>query len=157
MAWLDLSRTCDPDYFRRCGLDLNRLLIVRPAAAEDALAIILHLVESNTLSALVFDGIADLPPESEPLLAGTLPRLSTAVSATQTVVIFLSEPQATYRTLAHLASVRLSLRRDRWIQSGRDIRGYEGSVEIAKNKLGRPGAVVPIRITFDGTVQGEDL
>ena len=67
VAWLDLARTCDPDYLDRCGLDLDRLLIVHPRDSADALAIALHLVESNTLAALVFDGLADLLPSDEPL------------------------------------------------------------------------------------------
>src|SRR5512133_2903202 len=37
VAWLDLSRTCDPDYLHRCGLDLDRLLIVRPKEPADGL------------------------------------------------------------------------------------------------------------------------
>ena len=41
-AWLDLSNACDPDYLHRCGLDLDRLLIVRPRDATDALAIARH-------------------------------------------------------------------------------------------------------------------
>ena len=68
VAWLDLPRTCDPDYLHRCGLDLDRLLVVRPRDAVDALAITLHLVESHTLAALVFDGTSTLrrriPPSS---------------------------------------------------------------------------------------------
>ncbi len=62
VAWLDLGRTCDPDYLHRCGVDLDRLLVVHPQDGADALAITLHLVESNTLAVLVFDSLADLSP-----------------------------------------------------------------------------------------------
>jgi recombination protein RecA len=175
VAWLDLSRTCDPDYLHRCGLDLDRLLIVHPAEGADALAITLHLVESNTLAALVFDGLADLLAEA-PLgsartgpaqnkqspveqATGLLERLATVVAGTQTAVLFLTEPHAQLRTLAHVAAVRLAIRRERWITRGShgDVRGYEGTVEILKHKLGRAGAIVPIRITFNGTVRGDGL
>ncbi len=57
VAWLDLSNSCDPDYLHRCGLDLDRLLIVRPRDAADALAIALHLVDSKALAALVFESL----------------------------------------------------------------------------------------------------
>ncbi len=169
-AWLDLSRTCDPDYMHRCGIDLERLLVVRPEAHDavaDTLAIALHLVESNTLAALVFDGMADLKGVKgiEPLLAGTLERLAAVVAAGQTAVIFLSEPHAQYRTLAHLAALRLEIHRERWItrggerggERGSDVRGYEGQVKITKNRLGRPGATVPLRITFNGTVRSDGM
>lgn len=152
VAWLDLGRTCDPDYLDRCGLDLDRLLIVHPRDGADALAIALHLVESNTLAALVFDGLADLS-------TGVLERLATVVTQTQTAVLFLTEPVAQSRTLAHVATVRLVIRRERWITQGSqgDVRGYEGAVEVLKHKLGRAGARAPIRITFNGTVRGDGL
>jgi recombination protein RecA len=38
-----------------------------------------------------------------------------------------------------------------------DIRGYEGRVEILKNRLGPAGRVVTITIRFNGTVRGEGL
>jgi RecA/RadA recombinase len=157
VAWVDLPRTCDPDYLHRCGLDLDRLLIVRPQDGADALAITLHLVESNTLAALVFDGLADLAQNEQAVLIGALERPATAVTLTETAVIFLTEPHAQSRTLAHLATVRLAIRRERWLTHGKDVCGYDGQVEILKHKLGRAGAVVPIHITFNGTVRGNGL
>jgi len=164
VAWLDLGRTCDPDYLHRCGLDLDRLLIVRPADGVDALAIMLHLVESDTLAALVFDGLMDLRQDMGRTgsgigsrLAGTLERLATAVTRTGTAVIFLTEPQAEYRTLAHLATLRLAVRRERWIMQGPDVRGYESIVKVVKHRLRRAGAEAPIQITFDGTVKGDGM
>jgi recombination protein RecA len=169
VAWLDPGRTCDPDYLDRCGLDLDRLLIVHPGDGAAALAITLHLVESNALAALVFDGLADLSPGDEPSVpygqspAGQatcmLEILVTVVAQTRTAVLFLTEPYAQSRALAHMATVRLAIRRERWITQGShgDVRGYEGKVEILKHKLGQAGARVPIRITFNGTVRGDGL
>lgn len=156
-AWLDLPRTSDPDYLHRCGVDLSRLLVVRPRDGADALAIALHLVESRTLAALVFDGTAQLKDADPGLVTGSLERLATLVTQTQTAVIFLTEPYSSSRTLAHVATVRLALRRERWLTMGQDVRGYEGQVVIVKHKLGQAGAVAPIRITFNGTVRGEGL
>ena len=164
VAWLDLPRTCDPDYLHRCGLDLDRLLVVRPRDAADALAITLHLVESHTLAALVFDGTAELAQTDPALVAGSLERLATLVTQTQTAVIFLTErasaspkPGAQSKTLAHVATVRLALRREQWLLRGNDVRGYAGQVEILKHRLGRAGATVPLRIVFNGTVRGAGL
>ena len=80
-----------------------------------------------------------------------------AVTLTACVVIFLTEPHVQSRTLAHGATVRLAIRRERWITRRPDVQGYEGQVEIVKHKLGRAGAVTPIRIIFNGTVRGEGL
>jgi len=157
VAWLDLPRTCDPDYLHRCGLDLDRLLVVRPRDAADALAIAIHLVESHTLTALVFDGTADLAQTDPALVAGSLERLATVVTQSQTAVIFLTEPHAQSKTLAHVATVRLVLRREQWLMRGNDVRGYTGQVEVLKQRLGRAGATVPLRIVFNGTVRGAGL
>jgi recombination protein RecA len=157
VAWLDLGRTCDPDYLHRCGLDLDRLLVVRPADGADALAITLHLVESQTLAALVFDSTAELRQADQATVAGALERLAVVVTQTPAAVVFLTEPGVQSRTLAHVATVRLVIRRERWLTRGQDVRGYEGQVEILKHKLGRAGASVPIRITFNGTVRGDGL
>jgi recombination protein RecA len=160
VAWVDLPRTSDPDYLHRCGIDLSRLLVVRPRDGADALAITLHLVESGALAALVFDGsscpagIAHADPAT---VAGSLERLATVVTQTQTAVIFLTEPSGYTRALAHAAAVRLALRHERWITRGDDVRGYEAQVEIVKHRLGQAGAVIPIRIVFNGTVRGAGL
>ena len=139
-------------------------MVVRPRDAADALAITLHLVESHTLAALVFDGTAELAQADPALVAGSLERLATVVTQSQTAVIFLTErasatpkPGAQSKTLAHVATVRLALRREQWLLRGNDVRGYAGQVEILKHKLGRAGAVMPLRIVFNGTVRGEGL
>jgi recombination protein RecA len=160
VAWLDLPRTSDPDYLHRCGVDLSRLLVVRPRDGADALAITLHLVESDTLAALIFDATAQSGDSVSPdpaTLAGSLERLATLVTQTQTAVIFLTGPRGYSRTLAHVATVRLALRHEHWITRGDDVRGYEAQVEIVKHRLGQAGAVIPLRIVFNGTVRGAGL
>ncbi len=154
-AWLDLPRACDPEYLQRCGLDLARLLVVRPRDATDGLAIARYLVESRVLAALVCDGMAELLAADAGVVAAGLEYLATAVPQTPTALIFLSEPQAQCRTLAHVAAVRLMLRREQWIRRGRDVCGYTAQVTVAKHRLGREGTTVPIRITFNGGVYGE--
>jgi hypothetical protein len=110
------------------------------------------------------------------------------------VLLFLRPPVARVApglsALAHYATVRLYITRERWLrpaiaraglrpaivgaglrpaiagaglrlaslrgQHG-DIRGYEGKVEILKNRLGPAGRIVTITIRFNGTVRGEGL
>lgn len=149
VAWVDLGYTCDPEYLRRCDLDLDRLLVVRPRDAADGLAIALHLVESQALDALVFDSVTELAGAAEATVAGALAHLATSVTHTQTAVIFLTEPHAQARALAHAATVRLALYREQWLARGADVRGYAVRVEIVKHKLGRPVAAVRIQIAIE--------
>ena len=57
--------------------------------------------------------------------------------------------------LPNYATLRLHLRRERWIHKQHDIRGYQAQVVVLKNKLGRAGQTARISITFNGTVRGD--
>jgi len=72
-AWIDPSHSLDPDYMHRCGVDLNRLLVVHPVDLGDVFSIVLHLVESNTLALLVVDSLAPTPEGLAPTPEGLAP------------------------------------------------------------------------------------
>jgi recombination protein RecA len=161
-AWLDTTRTCDPDYLHRCGVALDRLLVAHAATLADALALILHLVESNTLGFLAVDALPAQPAADATLSAG-LARLVPLAARTATAVLFLSETPTAHPcsagapALAHAAAVRVCLRREQWLTRGPDVRGYAGQAEVIKNRFGPTGVRVPVRIVFNGTVRGEGL
>lgn len=160
-AWVDTWRTCDADYMHRCGVDLSRLLVVRPDTLANALAMSLHLVESRALSVLVVDTFpavesGESAAAYEGQMAGALARLAALLTETSTAVVFLTDPEQLSRALAYAAAVRISIRREQWITRNGDVRGYEGQTEILKNRLG-PTGVARIRITFNGTVRGDGL
>jgi recombination protein RecA len=161
-AWIDPHNTCDPDYLHRCGVILDRLLVVRPATVSDALAVLLHLVMSRALAVLVCDWTPQADPglftaSEEAALGGTLAQLNYQLTNASTAVIFLTESTAASASLAHAAAVRIRLQREQWLMRHGDVHGYTGQVEIVKNRLGRAGARVPLRIEFNGTVRGAGL
>jgi RecA/RadA recombinase len=157
VAWIDPSRTCDPDYLQRCGLDLDRLLVVHPEDALDGLAVIRYLVESNTLAGLVFDSLTDLSSRHATQVAGHLAHLAQVVGLTQTAVLFLAETGREHPALLHHVGLHLRLTRERWLTQAGDVRGYEARVEVVRQRPGRTGARIPIRIVFNGTVRGDGL
>jgi RecA/RadA recombinase len=137
--------------------------VARPDTLSDALAMALHLVESRSLAVLVIDTLPlapaagpDARPGGEGVLAAALSRMATLLAGTQTAVLFLTDPEQVSQALAHAATVRLNIRRERWLTRNQDVRGYEGQTELVKNRLGRTGTV-RIRITFNGTVRGDGL
>ena len=57
--------------------------------------------------------------------------------------------------LPDFATIRLLLAKERWLQQGQDIRGYQARVLVLKNKLGPAGQSARIAITFNGVVRGD--
>jgi len=173
VGYIDQARYFDPDYAHRCDLDLSRLLVGRPYDLREALAMTESLVRSGGLSALVFDADAlDFlwtDREATSQLAAFLDRLPGPLARSRIVFLFLHESptsrSATLRqaqdvalsALAHYATVRLQVVRERWLRRHGDIRGYKARVEVLKNRLGPAGRSVTIAIKFDGTVRGNGL
>ena len=163
VGYVDHVRFFDPDYAHRCGLDLTRLLIVAPYEIGEALAMIEALVENGGLSALVFDGLDMLwnDADATDLIAAGLDRLVAPLARSGTALLFLHAPLTSrspgLAALAHHATIRLHVVRERWLHRYGDIRGYEARVEVQKNRLGPAGRTVNIAIKFNGTVRGDGL
>lgn len=163
VAYIDQVRSFDPDYAHRCGLDLSRLLVGAPYDLQEALAMTESLVRSRSLSALAFDALGVLWANRDAMryLTAFLDRLAAPLSRSGSVLLFLHdtsipESPALY-ALAHYATVRLQITRERWLRRHGDIRGYQARVEVKKNRLGPAGRAVSIAVEFNGTVRGNGL
>ncbi|UCC65454.1 MAG: hypothetical protein JSV36_10595 [Anaerolineae bacterium] len=171
VGYVDQAHYFDPDYAHRCGLDLSRLLVGSPLDLREALAMTESLARSGGLSALVFDALEVLwtDPDAARRLAAALNRLTARLAHSGTVLLFLHASPASpgkdpstagspaLSALAHYASVRLQVTRERWLRRGGDIRGYEARVKVLKNRLGPAGRTATIAIEFNGTVRGNGL
>ena len=163
VGYIDHARFFDPDYAHRCGLDLSRLLVVAPHDLEEALTMTEALAGSGGLSALVFDGLDALWSDADAalLIAACLDRLVAPLARSGTILLFLHAPPArgspALSALAHHATIRLHVVRERWLRRHGDIRGCEARVEVRKNRLGPAGRTVSIAIEFNGTVRGNGL
>ncbi len=166
-AYVDLGRTFDPDYAARCEVNLAQLLLVRPANGLEALEIVQSLVVSRGAGMLIFDATTHLfdDPQGAQALSIALRQLPSVLAKSSAVLIFLTPLQfggamsaANYPSgfaLPHYATLRLQLKKEKWIHKGRDIRGYQARVLVLKNKLGRAGRQATIAITFNGVVRGD--
>jgi len=168
-AWLDLEKTFDPDYAARCGVDISRLLIVRPYTARQGMAMLPDFALGGGFSVLVVDAPlrALAAPETAEALAAALARLIAPLSRSGCALLFLSAlPPGSPPTLdgypgqtglPHYAAVRLLIQRERWLYRRGDVAGYEAQVLVVKNRLAAEGARAEIAITFNGTVRGEPV
>lgn len=167
-VYLDLEKTFDPDYATRCGVDLGRLLVVRPYTVRQGLAMLPDFALDGGFSVVVVDGPLRAPTANETaeMLATTLARIIAPLSRSDCALLFLSSlPPGSAPTpdgypaqvgLPHYAAVRLLIRRERWLYRQHDIAGYAAQVLVVKNRLGTEGRRVEVAITFNGTVHGEE-
>jgi len=165
-VYLDLTRTFDPGYAWRCGVQLSHLTLIHPYTVQQSLAILSDFGINGGIDLLIFDMPLSLQnePRTALKLSSTLGRLLAPLSKNESALLFLTslpaESHAAYpeqATLPHFATLRLQLSKERWLYKEQDVRGYEAQVLIAKNKLHTPGQNVRIDITFNGTVEEDSV
>jgi recombination protein RecA len=158
--YIDPEHTFDPAYAAQWGLELNRMVLVRPFNVEQALAIMRDFILSGGISILVFDAPFSLisRPKSAQALATTLDRIIAPLGKSNIVLLFLSPlPPGKNSSLSaypaglalpHFAAVRLFIQRESWIYKDRDISGYRAQVLVLKNKLGPAGQRISISLAL---------
>ena len=164
IAILDLTRTSDPDYIARCGIDLHYTLFARPPQPEQAVRLIYDLLRGYGLRALLVDGLGDLLKTRQ--IAGAfdaaLPQIMLALRQTRCAMICLDEPQPPWLrwlripsplrsggpwvgsgAISHCASLHLDLRREQWLPHSQNasaaIIGYSARVHLIKSKWASGG------------------
>lgn len=175
-AYIDTEHAMEGAYARRCGLNIDEVLISQPDSAEQALNIADKLVESGQLDVVVLDSVAALVPEAEienaigknsiglqaRLMSQTLRKMTGAISKTHTAMIFINQirqkvgvtfgdPNVTSGgwALKYYASTRLDLRRVAWVKANDDVIGSRMRAKVAKNKVGRPWMNAEFEILYD--------
>jgi len=164
-AFLDLEHALDPEYAKKLGVDIDRLLISQPDCGEDALEIVEALVKSNELAVIVVDSVAALVPRAElegemgasqmglqaRLMSQGLRKLTSAVHKSEVMLLFINqlrekigvmfgsaETTTGGKALKFYASIRLDVRRISAIKNGETVVGARTRVKVVKNKIAPP-------------------
>ncbi len=164
-AFIDAEHALDPEYAKRIGVHLDRLLISQPDTGEQALEIVEQLVRTGTVDIIVVDSVAALAPRDEiegdmgaqhigkqaRLMSQALRKLTAIVHRSRAVVIFINQvrmqigvmfgnPEITPggRALKFYSSVRLDIRRIAQIKKGEEVVGGRHRVKVVKNKVAPP-------------------
>jgi len=147
-VYLDPNGTFDPDYAVRCGVDLDRLLLVRPSDAAQAILIARDCVRTGSVALVVLD-LVGLPVRGvKPLehLRDSLIRSRCAA------LILHSQPFPS--TLDVFFQVRLRIERAGWLTQGRDVCGYQTQITVVKDKSREGERRVMLDIRTDRAVDG---
>jgi hypothetical protein len=164
VALVDLGQHADPDYLQRCGIDLSRLLLVRPAINERAIHLILDLARSRQTSLVVVDSWSELLDDRDTRLAlgNGVRRLPPLLRAANCGVVFIDEINPLWKRwlwrdgraeLYRQMAVHIELQREQWLAYNDHLNGYRAQVALHRSRWAPNGGKVAIEILFNGTVR----
>jgi RecA/RadA recombinase len=139
VAWIDLAGTFDPALGARRGVQLEWLLIVRPADTTEALELAAWLARSRLLDLLVLDLDGPSVPRFE-RLAALLPRSGATA--------LLIGPPALRQAAGKVAGIRLRLERQAWLSVGRDLVGIRTAASVTRHRWALAGGHAELDLYF---------
>lgn len=177
-VYIDVENAIDIRYMEQAGVDRNKLIIVQPDYAEQALGIVEKVIENGKADLIVLDSVADLVPKAElegdmtdqqiglqaRVVAKNIRRITPMMRGSKTALLVCNQlrdkiggssfgfgPQTSTpggRALKHAATIRAEFKRTTTILSGAKQAGFFCRIRVVKNKVGIPFRQVSVPIIY---------
>ena len=174
-AFIDAENAIDPVYAKHLGVNIDELILSQPDSGEQALNIMLMLIESGAVDLVVVDSVAALVPQAEldgemgemqvgaqaRMMSKAMRKLSGMMNQNDCTAIFINQlrlkvgvmygnPETTpgVYALKFYSSVRIEIRKSEVIKNGTEIVGNKVNVKIVKNKVAAPFRKCTLEITY---------
>jgi RecA/RadA recombinase len=152
VAVIEFTRSSNPDYLDRCGVELADLLIIRPQPDRQAVSLLLDLVASRQLRVLLVDSLADLTADRGVArhLNATLDRLHHLVQHTHCALLFIDDPYPPWQRWFNLdsswavrqkAALHIELRRECWLMQSDVLVGYQAISRMTPSYVSWRGVI----------------
>ncbi len=179
-AFIDAEHSLNPDYAKKIGVDVKKLIISQPDYGEQALDILEILIKSNEIDLIVIDSVSALVPKKElegeiedqnignqaRMMSKALRRLNGIIAKNNCLVIFINQlrekvgvvfgnPETTSggRALRFYSSLRIDIRKIESLKNSiGDVTGCNVKAKIVKNKLAPPFKIAITSINFDSGI-----
>ncbi len=176
-GFMDPERTFDAEWFTKTGVDVSKLIVVRPENTEQAFDIACMWAKSK-MDLIVLDSIAALVPkmraehklEDREVMGLAANKLGEGIRQLNNVnlhsfVLFTNQLRSKLgvvygspdtipggRAQKFVATYILNVRRAGWIPDSKDRQGYKLKIITDKNKLAPPFQEAEIPFLFTGVI-----
>jgi archaellum biogenesis ATPase FlaH len=160
----DLVQVAEAEYLYRCGIDLARLRVVRPAREEETTPLLLDVVQSKQVRCVVVDGLPELTANRrlEQQFHGALARLRQLARTNNCAVVILAESAPWWHrwldldamaTTRQNAALHVDLHHERWLYRNNELVGYEAQARVLRSlwRSGTPAATIAFE--FNGVIK----
>lgn len=164
-AFIDAEHAFDPEWARKIGVNVDKLLFSQPNSGEEAFDIMEVMIKSKLVDLIIVDSVAALTPQVEldgelsdanvgahaRMMSKALRKLKGEINNSKTTVIFINQirekvgvmfgsPETTPggRALKFYATIRGEVRRGQTIKDDDDVVGFRTSIKMVKNKVAAP-------------------
>tara|TARA_Y100000590_G_scaffold468636_1_gene652319 strand:- start:2206 stop:3060 length:855 start_codon:yes stop_codon:yes gene_type:complete len=149
-ACIDMTKSLYPPSLEASGVDLDRLLIVRPTEFQSAFQSAFILLGREAFELVLILINQNIPRSSY------LARITALISHKQVACVLLTTPQTYQHTnMRHFASLRVATSRNNWLWSdgplGRVLKGARLRIDIIKSRSSVPTSSFMVDFSFPGS------